>query len=43
MYNKKQIIDGANWLRGKGTFHVMCSREVRALVTISQKGGISEL
>ena len=39
----KIFFEGANWLQGMGTIHVMCSREVRALVTISQKGGISEL
>lgn len=40
---KNFLFEGANWLRGMGTFHVMCSREETALVTISQKGGISEL
>ena len=40
---KNFLFEGANWLQGMGTFHVMCSREVRALVTISQKGGISIL
>ena len=36
---KKFYFGGANWLQGMGTIHVMCSRDVRALVTISQKGG----
>ena len=41
---KEPIFEGTNWLRGKGTFQVMCSREKEtALVTVSQKGGISIL
>lgn len=41
---KQPIFEGANWLQCKGTFQVMCSREkVTALVTVSQKGGISIL
>ena len=39
----KIYFEGANWLQGMGTIHVMCSREETALVTISQKGGISIL
>ncbi len=40
---KNFLFGGANWLQGMGTIHVMCSREETALVTISQKGGISIL
>ena len=41
---KEPIFEGANWLRGMGTFRVKCSRERKtAYVTVSQKGGISIL
>lgn len=41
---KQLFFGGANWLRGVGTFRVKCSRERKtALITVSQKGGISIL